>query len=116
MKTKEIAILAILLPLVMCTLTFGGEGDILKFQGMVMTVDVKKNSLVVNERLIVWDKHTVVSNERGASASLEGLKTKDWVFVEGALERSQKRIRAKRIYVLPKRIDEKEKRQYPFFE
>ena len=107
--------LAILLPLVLCTLTFGGEDDILKFQGQVMTVDVKKSSLVVNERWIVWDKHTLVSNERGTPASIERLKARDWVFVEGVLDRSQKKIKAKRIYVLPKRIDEKEKRQYPFF-
>jgi len=114
-KTKTI-ILAILLPLVVCTLTFGGEGDILKFQGLVMTVDVKRNSLVVNERLIVWDKNTVVSNERGTPASIERLKARDWVFVEGVLNESLKKIDAKRIYVLPKRIDGKEKRQYSFFE
>jgi hypothetical protein len=41
---------------------------------------------------------------------------RDWVFVEGVLNRSEKRIEATRIYVLPKRIDGKEKRQYPFFE
>ena len=116
MKTKEIAILAILLPLVMCTLTLGRESDILKFQGVVMSVDVKKNSLIVNERLIVWDKKTVVSNERGGAASIERLKAKEWVFVEGVLNKAKKRIEATRIYVLPKRIDEKEKRQYPFFE
>jgi hypothetical protein len=81
-----------------------------------MIVDVKRNSLVVNERLIVWDKKTVVTNERGAPASIEKLKARDWIFVEGVLNRSQKRIEATRIYVLPKRIDGKEKRQYPFFE
>lgn len=116
MKTERTIILALLLPLVMCTLTFGGEGDILKFQGVVMTVDIKRNALVVNEKLIVWNKNTVVSNERGTPASIERLKVRDWVFVEGVLNRSEKRIEATRIYVLPKRIDGKEKRQYPFFE
>jgi hypothetical protein len=115
-KTKEITILAILFSLVMCTLTFGSEDGILKFQGLVMTVDVKKSSLVVNERLIVWDKNTVVSNEKGTPASIEKLKARDWVFVEGVLNRSEKRIEAKKIYLLPKRIDGKEKRQYAFFE
>ena len=115
MKTREITILVVFLPLLMCTLTFGGEGDILKFQGVVMSVDVKGSSLIVNERLVVWDKKTVVSNERGISASIERVKARDWVFVEGVLNKAQKRVEAKRIYVLPKRIDEKEKHQYPFF-
>lgn len=116
MKTKETTLLAILFSLIMGTLTFGFQGDIVKFQGVVMTVDVRKSSLVVNEKLIVWDKNTVVSNEKGTPESIEKLKARDWVFVEGILNKTQKRIEATRIYVLPKRIDEKEKRQYPFFE
>jgi hypothetical protein len=114
-KTKEIIILAVLLPLIMCTLTFGREGDIVRFQGLVMAVNVKGHSLVANERLVVWDKNTVVSNERGIPASLERLKARDWVFVEGVFNKKHKRIEAKRIYVLPKQIEEKEKRNYPFF-
>jgi hypothetical protein len=115
-KTKGIIILALLLPLIMCTLTFAREGDIVKFQGLVMSVNVKGHSLIANERLIVWDKNTVVSNERGTPTSIEKLKARDWVFVQGVFNKSRKRIEAKRIYVLPKQIDEKEKQKYPFFD
>jgi hypothetical protein len=43
----------------------------------------------------------------------DNLKTKTWVFIEGTKEKNQKKV-AKKIYLLPKYIDEKENRLHPF--
>ena len=90
------------------------EKDLTTFQGVVMVVDFKKNTCVVNERQVQWFSNTSVSNEKGVPSSIESLKVKDWVYVEGVYDRAHKRIEARKLYLLSKRIEEKDKRLYPF--
>jgi len=103
---------ALLIP----ALTSALEGDIVKIEGVVMVVDVKQGTFVVNEKLFVWDQHTAIQTEKGIPTTLEKLKVKDWVYVEGVQDRGRNRIEAKKIYLLSKRIDRKEKHNYPFME
>jgi hypothetical protein len=114
-KKREI-LLIVFLALLIPTLTSALQGDIVKMQGVVMGVDVKQGTFVVNEKLFVWDQHTAVQTEKGIPTTLDKLKVKDWVYVEGVEDRVQNRIEAKKIYLLPRRIDRKEKDHYPFME
>jgi hypothetical protein len=96
------------------SLTGATEKDMVQFQGVVMTVDLKKHSIVVNERTCTWNKHTLINDERGLPIDMDRLKAKTWVYVEGVREKGHRRVLAKVIYLLPKYVDEKEKCLYPF--
>jgi len=81
-----------------------------------MAIDFIKNSMVVNERLVVWDQQTLFNNEKAKPITVDQLKTKNWVYLEGVLDKDRKRVLAKKIYLLPKYIDDKEKHLYPFIQ
>ena len=105
--------LAILFSLFISSLTFAADKDIVTFQGIVMELDWKKKMITVNERLFAFDQNTIVHDEKGSPIPQDNLKTKTWVYIEGIKDKSQKKM-AKKIYLLPKYIDEKEKHLYPF--
>ena len=106
-------LLAILFSLFISSLTFAANKDIVTFQGIVMELDWQKKIIIVNERSFAFDQNTIVYNEKGSPIPQDRLKAKTWVFIEGVKDKSQKKV-AKKIYLLPKYIDEKEKRLYPF--
>jgi hypothetical protein len=106
-------VLAIFFSVSISSLTFAADKDIVTFQGMVMELDWKNKMITVNERLFAFNEKTVVLNEKGSPISQDNLRTKRWVFIEGVKDKNQKKV-AKKIYLLPKYIDEKEKRLYPF--
>ena len=116
MNKKREILLIVFLALLIPALTSALQGDIVKQQGVVMVVDVKQGTFVVNEKLFVWDQHTAIRTEKGISTTIDKLKVKDWVYVEGVEDRARNRIEAKKIYLLSKRIDRKEKHNYPFME
>jgi len=95
-------------------LTFAADKDIVRFQGVVMDLDLKKNVMVVNERTIAWDQNTLIHNEKGSPIPVDKLTTKTWVYIEGVKDRARTRVMAKKIYFLPKYIHGNEKHLYPF--
>ena len=107
-------VLAIFFGVFISSLTFAGNKDIVTFQGVVTELDWEKKVIVVNEKSFAFDQNTIVHNEKGYSIPQDNLKTKTWVFIEGTKDKRQKKM-AKKIYLLPKYIDEKEKHLYPFF-
>lgn len=109
----RIIFLVIFLSLFISFLTFAADKDIVAFQGMVMELDWKKKMITVNERSFAFDQNTIVLNEKGSPIAPENLKTKTWVLIEAVKDKSQKKV-AKKIYLLPKHIDGKEKHLYPF--
>ena len=52
----------------------------------------------------------------GTSIPLEKLRLRDWVYLEGVSDRGSRRNLAKKIYFLPRYVDEKQKHLYPFME
>jgi hypothetical protein len=114
-KKREI-LLIVFLALLIPALTSALQGDIVKLQGVVMVVDVKQGTFVVNEKLFVWDEHTAIQTEKGIPTTIDKLKVKDWVYVEGVEDMVRKRVEARKIYLLPKQIDRKERHLYPFME
>jgi hypothetical protein len=107
-------ILAIFFALFISPLTFASDESIVKIQGPVMDLDSKKNVIIVNERTFVLSPNTSFYDEKGSPVSIDKLKKKIWVYVEGVSENAKKRVVAEKIYVLPKYIHEKEKHLYPF--
>jgi hypothetical protein len=95
-------------------LTSSAEKNIRKIQGTVTAVDFKQHTLVVYEKAFVWNANTVFKNERELPVKADQLKPKSWVYIEGEYDKTQQRTVAKKIYLLPKKIDRKEWPLYPF--
>lgn len=120
MKIKffgEKVILIVCFLLLFSGLTFAQEKDAVRIQGKVMELDVKKNMMVVNEKVFVWDPDTFFYNENGSLiTAADKLKTKTWVYIEGVRDRKGGPITIKKIYLLPKYISAKERHLYPFIQ
>ena len=113
---KRVFVLVSLITLLIPALTFGSDNGIVKLQGWVMNVDLKQGMFVANEKSFFWDQQTMIHNEKGEPTTFDKLKAKSWVYVEGYYDKDHKTIEARRIYLLPKRIHEKEKHLFPFLE
>ncbi len=106
--------LCIFFILIISALTFASDKGIVATQGIVMALDLKKNTMIINERAFTWDQNTVIHNEKGSPVTLDNLRARTWVYIEGVEDKAHKRVVAKKIYLLPKYIDGKEKNLYPF--
>jgi hypothetical protein len=102
--------------LIITSLTFGADKDIVKIQGVVMELDLKQNMMIVNEKLFVWNQNTIFHDGKGSPITVDKLKTRTWVYIEGVKDNVRKRAVAEKIFLLPKYIDEKEKHLYPFIQ
>jgi hypothetical protein len=98
------------------SLTFALDKDIVRIQGRVMEVDFNNNLMIVNERTFLWNQNTAFYNERGSPTTVDSLRKKTWVYVEGTKDATKKSVIAGKIYILPKYITGKEKHLYPFFQ
>jgi hypothetical protein len=115
-KRRIKIVLMIALGLMAPILTFASDPGIVKFQGVVMALDLKHNSLIVNERTFTWDSQTLISNEKGQPVTPDKLKLRGWVYIEGVPDKANRRNIAKKIYLIPKFIEDKEKHLYPFMD
>jgi hypothetical protein len=116
---KRCAALKKVIPVVLSVLaigalTFAGEKDIVKFQGVVMAVDLKKRTMVVNEKTCVWTPKTTILDLKGNAVTPDRLKAETWVYIEGERDQKNRRIVVQKFHVLPGRIDGKDKQRYPF--
>lgn len=98
------------------TLTYASEEDTIKLQGIMMGLNLGKKMMVVNERPFVWDEKTIINNDQGSLITIDKLKLDSWVYIEGERDKVNKRIMIKKIYLLPKYIDNKERNRYPFMQ
>lgn len=106
--------LTIFFLMLFCALTFAADKNIVRLQGVIMELDLKKNTVVINEKTFFWDQKTTFHNEKGAPVAIEKLRTKAWVYIEGENDEVHKRWVAKKVYLLPKYIGRKERHLYPF--
>jgi hypothetical protein len=109
-------ILLILSIVTISSLTFASDKDRIKMQGVVMELDLKNNMMVVNERMFVWDSNTIFYDEKGSPLTVNKLRAKTWVYIEGLRDNVRKRLVVEKIYMLPNYIHGKEKHLYPFME
>jgi hypothetical protein len=98
------------------TITFSSGNNIIRIQGRVMEVDLGNKIMVVNERTFVWDQNTAFYNDRGSPATVDSLRRKTWVYLEGVKDATEKSAIAQKIYILPKYIPGEERHLYPFFQ
>ena len=115
-KKKWGIALVIVLALASPVLTFASDTGIVKLQGVVMAVDLKQNNLTVNERTFSWNPQTLISNERGQAVTPDKLKPRGWVYIEGIPDKANRRNIAKKIYLIPNYVHDKEKHLYPFMD
>ncbi len=108
--------LVIFLVLVIYSLTFALDESIVRLQGRVMELDLKKNMMIVNERMFFWGPNTIFYNEKESTITADRLRAKVWVYLEGTRHEADKKVVAEKIYLLPKYIHEKEKHLYPFIQ
>jgi hypothetical protein len=109
-------ILAILLELIFSQLTLAEVKDKVKIQGLLVELNLKSRVMVVNETTFSWDENTTFNNAKGIPVPLEQLRTKTWVYVEGEYDKVRKTMSAKKVYLLPKYIERKERHLYPFIQ
>jgi len=93
---------------------FSSDGDISKLQGVVMEIDFKNNLFFVNEKPFIFDKNTIISDEKGNTIPLDRIKKNVWVYIEWSGSIEKKNAVAKKIYLLPRYIDKKDKNLYQF--
>jgi len=108
-------IFTIVFMFILSALAFAQGQDAFKIQGLIMNVDLQKNMMIVNESTFIWNQNTKFYNEKGSPVTVDKLRVKTWVYIEGLKDSAQKRMMAEKIYILPKYIDRKEKHLYPFF-
>ena len=101
---------------IISSLTFALDQDRIVVQGVVMELDLKKTVMIVNERTFFWDPQTIFYDAKGSPITVDKLRAKTWVYIEGMKDKSKKRAIAEKIYLLPKYIHEKEKHLYPFIQ
>lgn len=88
-------------------LTFGAESDIVRLRGVVMSVDLKKNTVVVNERRFFMNQSTVIRDQKGMAIPPDKLKKKDWVYLEGVHDKASQKLVARKIHFLSEAKEEK---------
>ena len=98
------------------SIVFATGMGIVKFQGKVMELDLKKNTMIANERPVLWDQNTIFYNPKGVPITPDKLKNKAWVYIEGVSDVVNKRVLAQKIYLIPKYIYQKERNHYPFMD
>ena len=96
------------------TLAFGIEENIVKTQGRIMTLDIKKNTMVVNEKTFVWKQNSAIYNDKGSPITIDKFRPNTRVYIEG--EKDNNKIIINKIYLLPKYVEKKERHLYPFME
>ncbi len=91
------------------------SGEEVKVQGLIMNIDFKQNTMVVNEKTFTWGKTTAIHNDKASPITMDRFKRMAWVYIVGE-QTDDSRIHIKKIYLLPRRIENKEKHLYPFME
>ena len=104
----------IIFSLIFPALILSAEKQIRRMQGPVTTVDFKQHTVVVYEKPFVWNASTVFRNDKELPVKPEQLKPKTWVYIEGEYDKTHLRTVAKKVYLLPKKIDRKERHLYSF--
>jgi hypothetical protein len=97
------------------TSVYGQEENIVKAQGRIMMLDMKKNTMIVNEKTFVWKQNSALYDEKGSPITIDKFKPNTWVYIKGEKDQNNKGIISK-IYLLPKYINQKERHLYPFME
>lgn len=112
---RKVMILIVCSVIAFSTLAFALEEKIVKAQGLVTTINHKKNTIIVYETTYVWNNNTAFYDDKGSSITIDKLRPKSWVYIEGKTDSANITF-IERLYLLPKHVDRKERHLYPFME
>jgi hypothetical protein len=112
---RKIVIFAVSSIIMFSTLSVASGAGVYKNQGAIMEIDLKKNTMIVNERHFIWNQNAAFYDSNGFLTGIDGFKRKSWVYIEGTMHRDNI-ILIEKIYLLPKYVEKKERNRYPFME
>jgi hypothetical protein len=81
---------------------FAAENDTIKIQGTVMHIDLKMNTVTLNEKVFFLDRDSVLEDEKGRPMKSDQLRSGSRVVLEGVKDKTGHRNRVCRICLLPK--------------
>ena len=113
---KETIPLLVFLMLILASSALAQDSNVVRVQGRVMSLDLYRKVMTVNEKVFLMDSQTTIKDEKDHPISIDRLKPEAWVYVEGENTRAIKKLVAKKIYLLPKYIEKRERHLYPFME
>lgn len=113
MKIQKVVIILFCI-LIFSASAIAAEQDMVRIQGKVMELDLKRNKIVVNEKVFFWDANTLFFDENASPIKGDKFKTDTWVYIEGVRDSNIRQITIKKIYRLPRYIERDESELYPF--
>ncbi len=91
------------------------DSAVFRTQGLVNPGgNLKAGYLLINEMRVYLNGATQIVDYQGRTLQPTEIKAKRWVYVELEKDAALKRMRARRIYLLPHYIGRAEKKQYAF--
>jgi LEA14-like dessication related protein len=97
---KEI-VLIVCFVILFSAFAFAAEDQMVSIRGKVMSLDLSRNRIVVSEQIFVWDTNTKFYNEHASPITVDQIKAKNWVYIEG-VARQGKPIMIQTLSLLPK--------------
>ena len=88
------------------------SSNIERFQGIISSTGGLPHYIMVNERKILLEEGVEIKDPKEKKASLSDLKEGKWVYIVS--EEKGHGLSATRIFLIPRRIKDKEKGHYPF--
>lgn len=83
------------------TIGLSNEGMI-KTKGILMEIDLKAQTLIINEKKFMWDSNTIIEDEKGDSIKMDSLKPNTPIYAESVEDPLQKRLLIKKIRLIRK--------------
>jgi len=88
------------------------NGQTETFQGVINSTDGLPGYFIVNERKLLVDGSVTIKDAKEKEAAIKDLKNGKWVYITA--EKKAAGLTATHIYLIPKRIKNKDKVNYPF--
>ncbi|MBI5193988.1 MAG: hypothetical protein HZA08_11195 [Nitrospirae bacterium] len=82
------------------------------FQGVISSTEGIPQYLIVNEKKVLISNNAEVKDHKDREIELSDIKVGKWVYL--VVEKKQAGLTVNKIYLLPKRIKDSEKHNYPF--
>ncbi len=78
------------------------NNEIIKTKGVLMEIDFKNNTLIINEKKFTWDSNTAIEDERGSIIKIDHLKPNTPIYIESVEDPTNKRLLIKKIRLIKK--------------
>lgn len=76
--------------------------EVIKTKGILMEIDLKTQTLIINEKKFKWDSNTVVEDEKGYFIKIDILKPNTPIYIESVEDPLQKHLLIKKIRLIKK--------------